>query len=125
MDSAESSTYERIKQAIERKEQVVAEYDGAPREFSPHVLGRKDGRSHVLVYQFGGHSSAGRPVRGEWRCLDVAKLRNVTTRPGPWHTAANIFNPQSCLDEIEVVVQPFPPLSRVPVDRDDQAAVEP
>src|SRR4051812_35065663 len=101
MEKQQPAQYHHIKHAIEHKQQVTARYNGAWRAFCPHVLGRKDGNYHVLAYQFTGESSAGRPVHGEWRCLDVAKLSDLETRPGPWYTAANIFNPQSCLDEIE------------------------
>jgi hypothetical protein len=90
------------------KEQVVATYNGVVREFCPHVLGRKGNRQHVLVYQFGVHGSANRPVGAGWRCFDVERLHDLTTRPGPWHSAANVYNPQSCLDTIDVVVQTFP-----------------
>jgi hypothetical protein len=47
------------------------------------------------------------------RCVlcDLARLRleKITLRPGTWHSAANVFNPQSCLDDADVAVEPFPP----------------
>jgi hypothetical protein len=51
------------------------------------------------------------PRAGEWRCFAVDRLGDVSSRPGPWHTAANVFNPQSCLDVIDLVVQPLPAAS--------------
>ncbi len=101
--------YALLEQAIERRAQVIATYDGAAREFCPHALGTKNGTHHVLAYQFGGGSAHGLPPNGEWRCFAMDRLTNLTMRPGPWHTAPNIFNPQSCLDTIDVVVQPAPP----------------
>jgi hypothetical protein len=104
-----TDTYELLKRAILNKQQVVATYDGAVREFCPHVLGLKQGKRHVLAYQFAGASGSGLPASGEWRCFDVDRLGDAATQPGPWHSAANVFSPQSCLDIIDVVVRPFPP----------------
>lgn len=102
-------TYALLEQAILQKEQVRATYEGEVREFCPHALGTKERRRHVLGYQFSGASRSGLPPRGEWRCFAVDKLVNVSTQPGPWHSSANAFNPQSCLDVVDVVVQPLPP----------------
>ncbi len=63
----------------------------------------------MLVYQFGGGSRTGLRPGGEWRCLDVDELRDIRLECGAWHTAPNVFNPQSCLDEVEVVGDPLPP----------------
>ena len=102
-------TYGLLARAIAQREQVIAVYDGKPREFCPHALGSKQDRQHVLAYQFGGGSTTSLPVAGEWRCFAVDGLSDVQTRAGPWHTATNLFNPQSCLDVIDVAVEPFPP----------------
>src|SRR5262245_60449920 len=101
--------YALLERAILNREQVVAMYEGEAREFCPHALGKKADVRHVLAYQFGGSSRTGLPPQGDWRCFTVELLENAATRPGPWHTAPNVFNPQSCLDEIDVVVQPSPP----------------
>ena len=102
-------TYALIERAIAEREQVVASYDGAMREFCPHALGLKGEVRHVLGYQFAGSSKRGLPRGGDWRCFALDRLANVTSRPGPWHTDINLFNPQTCLDQIEIVVQPLPP----------------
>ncbi len=101
--------YALLEHAILHREQVVATYEGEIREFCPHALGTKGQKRHVLGYQFGGASRSGLPAGGEWRCFEVDNLDGVATRPGPWHTAPNVFNPQSCLDVIDVVVQASPP----------------
>lgn len=108
---ATTETYDLLRQAILKREQVVATYEGEVRFFCPHALGAKGRRRHVLGYQFGGGSRSALPARGEWRCFDVAGLTDVATRPGPWYTAPNVFNPQSCLDTIDLTVQPAPPLN--------------
>ena len=101
--------YELIVEAIRTRQQVTARYLGAERVFSPHALGTKHGKPHVLAYQFAGESRSGLPAGGEWRCLNLEDLEEIALHPGPWHSAANVFNPQSCLDDVAVAVEPFPP----------------
>ena len=101
--------YSILADAITNKQQVVARYHDEERIFSPHALGTKRGVSHVLVYQCGGSSQSGLPSGGEWRCLNVDDLSAIRLEPGAWRTAANVFNPQSCLDEVEVLADPLPP----------------
>ena len=105
-------TWETLAHAIEERRQVLATYNGRPRAFCPHALGMKGDKRHVLVYQFDAARRIGeRPTTG-WRCLEVERLENVSLHVGEWHTAPNVFNPQSCLDEVEVVVSTFPPRSK-------------
>jgi hypothetical protein len=105
-------TYELLAEAIRTKQQVHARYQGTRRVFSPHALGTKRGARHLLAYQFAGESRSGLPPEGEWRCLNVDDLDDITLQPGPWHSAANAFNVQSCLDEVELAAEPFPPYDR-------------
>jgi hypothetical protein len=102
-------TYQLLAEAIAGKQQVVARYHDEERVFSPHALGTKQGTYRVLVYQFAGGSHAGLPEGGEWRCLNVEELSDLRLETGAWHTAPNVFNPQTCLDEIEVLADPLPP----------------
>jgi hypothetical protein len=106
--------YQLLAEAIAAKQQVVARYHGEERVFSPHALGTKRGASHVLVYQFAGGSRSGLPPEGEWRCLNLDELTDLRMEPGAWRTAPNVFNPQSCLDEIEVLAEPLPPRATAP-----------
>jgi hypothetical protein len=105
-----------LEEAIRYREQVVATYNGRRRAFCPHALGYKGNKSHVLVYQFADERdlrqsrTSGGSSEG-WRCMDVDRLTDVTLRSGPWHSAPNIYNPQSCMDDIRVVVQVFPTVS--------------
>jgi hypothetical protein len=107
-------TEELLVDAIHNRWQVHGTYHGRRRTFCPHALGTKDGKRHVLVYQFEGTGLSGAPLNAGWRCLAVAKLADVSVTPGEWHSAANVFNPQSCLDTVDVAVQPFPPRLRLP-----------
>jgi hypothetical protein len=103
--------YTILADAITSKQQVVARYQDEERIFSPHALGTKRGVTHVLVYQYAGGSRTGLPPGGEWRCLNVEELSEIRLEPGAWRTAENVFNPQTCLDEVEVVADPLPPRS--------------
>jgi hypothetical protein len=101
--------YRTLAEAIGTRQQVIARYAGEERVFSPHALGTKRGVAHVLVYQYAGGSRSGLPEGGEWRCLNLDELRDIRLEAGSWHTAPNVFNPQTCLDDVEVVVDPLPP----------------
>lgn len=88
--------------AIREKKQVLASYEGYPREFCPHALGYKDNEERVLVYQFGGSSSNG-PVRGQWKCFVVSKLFNMSLRNGTWHTdPGGHSRRQTCMDTMTI-----------------------
>ena len=96
--------YGLLRLAAARKQPVTAIYDGLPRLLCPHVLGRKSGRLHVFVYQFGGSSKSGLPVTpegvGVWRCLAVEKLSQVELRADAWQTEPRSQR-QTCIDEID------------------------
>ena len=90
--------YSLLYQAIEEKKQVIAMYDGYLREMCPHVLGSKDGVRHVLSFQFAGNSSQGFPAGGQWKCMDVDGLSNLSLREGLWFTGPReTGNPQPCV----------------------------
>src|ERR1700734_1617199 len=81
-------TYDLLRRAAARKQPVAATYDDQPRLLCPHVLGRKAGRRHTLVYQIGGRSRRGMPVvaagGGVWGGLAVEKLSHVELRTHGW-----------------------------------------
>jgi hypothetical protein len=112
--------YTILAEAINGKQQVVARYHDEERIFSPHALGTKQGVAHVLVYQYAGGSRTGLPPGGEWRCLNVEELSEIRLEPGAWRTAENVFNPQTCLDEVDVLADPLPPRATAR-QRDDTA----
>ena len=97
--------YLTIREAILQRRQVIAIYKGYGREMCPHAIGTKEGKAHVLCFQFGGESSKGLPPGGEWRCFEVDELQNVSVREGPWHTAPNYSGwRQTCIDQVDVEV---------------------
>ncbi len=89
--------------AILERKQVVFGYQGCPREVCPIILGHKAGRERLLAYQFAGSGSRG-PVRGEWKCFDLDKIKDAKTRAGRWHSSDEHRAPQSCIDEVFIDV---------------------
>lgn len=103
-----ASVYDIVRDAIIGKKIVTATYRGRERVMCPHVLGRKRGRQQALFYQFAGESSTGLGPDGDpenWRCMFLDELSNVSSAKGEWHTAPNHSRPQTCVDQIEVVVE--------------------
>lgn len=102
-----STVYGLIRQAIIRRQQVLASYHGQPRSLCPHAIGLKHGVAHCLAYQFAGGSRSRVITKGSpdnWRCLVVGELEDVRVREGAWYTAWNFMNPSACIDEIDVSV---------------------
>lgn len=99
-----SDTYSIIRDAIAKKLQVTATYNGFYREFCPHVIGTKNGKQQTLVFQFGGAGSKPLPPSGEWRCMEIGILQNVKAIAGIWHTGPNHSRPQTCVDYIDLEV---------------------
>ncbi|TXK30993.1 hypothetical protein FVQ98_06750 [Ottowia sp. GY511] len=101
------STYEVVRKAISNRQIVVATYKGHLREMCPHVIGKKNGRTQALFYQFGGTSSSGAIIPGSpenWRCIPIDDLINVSVKDGHWRTADNHSRAQTCVDEIDLEV---------------------
>ena len=96
-----ADVYSLIRQAIERKQQVLATYHRYHREMCPHALGvNKRGEPQALFYQFGGESSEPLAPPGSphnWRCLRLNELEDVTTKDGEWHTAPHHTRPNTCI----------------------------
>lgn len=101
---SEPDTYGMLRNAIINKRQVTCSYQGHYREMCPHVLGHKDGDAQVLSYQFGGQSRSGLPAGGEWRCMKVAEIEDVTVQEGDWYTGHTHTQPQTCVDQVDVEV---------------------
>ena len=97
--------YARLRTAGARKQPVAAMYEGHPRLFCPHLLGRStQGRRNAFCCQFGGASVSGiRTVSagvGGWRCIVVDKLSQVELQSGGWYTESR-SSWQTCVEEVE------------------------
>jgi hypothetical protein len=101
---AVNETYKLLRRAAAGRQPVAAMYDGQPRLFCPHVLGRKAGQRHALVYQTGGGSNSRLPSArsggGVWRCLAVEKLSSVELRADGWRSEPRSRR-QTCIDEVD------------------------
>ncbi|HVV89067.1 MAG TPA: hypothetical protein VHB53_01110 [Solirubrobacterales bacterium] len=93
-----------IRRAILERHQVHAVFRGRFRELCPYVLGTKNGRRQALFFQFGGESRRGLPPGGDWRCLPVDELTEVSVHEGPWYGEDGYDPSQSCVDRVEVEV---------------------
>lgn len=102
--TSHSSTFKLLHRAILDRKQVAFTYKGHHREACPYILGHKDGREALLVFQFGGYGSDGLPVRGKWRCFKLSGIGDVTLRDGPWRGDAEHRATQSCVDEVFIDV---------------------
>ena len=87
-------------------------YDGVLRLLCPHVLGYNDpGEHRVFCYQYGGESRRGpqpNSASGIWRCIALAKLKNVEMLDEAWQTIPHAR--QRCVKFIEVAAEGYPDL---------------
>ena len=104
-----SSTYRLIAKAMAERKQLLFLYDGFPRAVCPIVLGHTRGEERALAYQFAGGASKGLPPGGQWKCLQLSKMREVELRSGPWHAGESHKSPQGCVDEVDLDVNPESP----------------
>ncbi|HLG87968.1 MAG TPA: YdeI/OmpD-associated family protein [Alphaproteobacteria bacterium] len=104
-----SPTYKLFARAMAERKQVICSYDGYRRELCPIVLGHSKGREVALTYQFAGGSKSGLPVGGDWKCLELAKASAVALRDGPWHAGSKHQQRQSCVEIVDLDVNPDSP----------------
>jgi hypothetical protein len=97
--------YALIRRALEQRQQVDAVHGGHRRRMCPHVIGSKDGRPRALFFQFAGGSSRGLAPGGDWRCLPIDDLTEVSVHDGPWHSRAH-SEPQRCIDVVDLAIEP-------------------
>jgi len=109
MKPAPSAVYTLFAAAIRGRKQIVCSYDGHFREICPVILGHSHGKEKALTFQFGGGSNSGLPPGGEWRCLFLARVRLATLRDGPWHAGSDHRQPQGCVEEVDLDVNPDSP----------------
>jgi len=90
-------------------QQILCEYDGYPRELCAIILGHSKSQEKALTFQFAGQSKSGLPPRGEWRCLWLSKVSNVRLRNGAWHSGTQHTQPQGCVEDVDLDVNPSSP----------------
>ncbi len=82
---ASTATLAALRQAIQHRQVLAFRAQGQAREFSPHVLGTKDGQWRVLGWQSAGGSGGGLKPGGDWRCFGVADLVGIEVLAGSWN----------------------------------------
>lgn len=97
-----SASYRLIREAILAEQQINCRYNGHHRELCPHILGHTAGAEKLLAFQFGGDSSKPLPRDGQWKCLSVAKMRDVEACDGPWHEGGSHRTEQRCVADIDL-----------------------
>ena len=104
--------YQLIRTAVANKKPIEASYQGRPRLFCPHRLGRnRNGQLRVLCYQYGGESKSGLQPMGSaanWRCVALEKLSRVKLVEDAWRTAPNHSRPASCVAEPDIDAEDQP-----------------
>ncbi len=109
-DTMPSATYTLFEQAMRQRKQVVCLYGGHRRELCPIILGhKKSGEEAALTFQFAGESGSRLPRGGQWRCLLLSQASNVELRDGRWHSGSSHRQPQSCVDIVDLDVNPASP----------------
>jgi hypothetical protein len=104
-----SQAYDLFRQAMALRKQVLCVYDGYARELCPIILGHSGGQEKAITFQFRGQSRSGLPPGGEWRCLWLDKVSGVQLRDGPWHAGDGHQQPQSCVETVDLDVNPANP----------------
>lgn len=96
--------YQQLRTAIANKQPVRVRFKGTDRDVCPHVIGFKNGSEKVLAYQFAGYSSSGLPAGGEWRCMNIGEISDVTVIDRTWHTGTGHSRRQTCVDSVDLEV---------------------
>jgi hypothetical protein len=104
-----SRTYQLFERAMRQRKQIVCSYDSHTREICSIILGHSRGQEKALTYQFAGQSRSGLAPGGAWRCLFLANVSNVRLRDGPWISGDSHDQPQGCVDEVDLDVNPDSP----------------
>ena len=98
--------------AVEGRRPISAVYDGLPRLFCAHRLGRNSkGELRVLCYQYGGESESGLGPPGSpanWRCIALEELSGVRRLRSRWHTAPNHSRPAHCIIDVDIDTDDHP-----------------
>ena len=104
-----SENYALFARAMREKKQILCNYHNTPRALCPIILGRTKGAEVALTYQFAGKSEKGEPVRGGWRCLKLADVSFARLQEGPWHQGARESGRQSCVEIVDLDINPDSP----------------
>jgi hypothetical protein len=127
-EAASSAIYALFARAMAERKQILCHYDGYARALCPIILGHSKGDEVALVYQFAGGSKSGLPRGGQWKCLLLSKVSDASLRGGRWHTGARHDWRQSCVEIVDLDVNPdspYGPRRRLSPSRRTRARIAP
>ena len=104
-----SEPYRLFEEAMAKRKQILCMYDGYRRELCPIILGHSQGEEKALAFQFGGESKSGLSPRGQWKCLLLAGVSEVRLRDGPWYAGSRHSQKQSCVEVVDLDINPRSP----------------
>ena len=104
-----SRTYTLFEEAMIGLKQVVCMYEGHSRELCPVILGHSQGHEKALVFQFAGRGRSRLPPGGQWKCLWLSKVADVQLRDGRWIAGSRHSRKQSCVEAVDLDVNPDSP----------------
>jgi hypothetical protein len=104
-----SAAYKLFERAMRERKLIHCRYGGHDRVLCPIILGHSQGEEKALTYQVGGGSSTGLPPGGEWRCLRLAQVGDPRLHDGPWRTGSSHTQPQGCVEDVDLDVNPASP----------------
>jgi hypothetical protein len=105
-----SRTYELFAEAMRERRPIMCMYGGHPRAICPVILGHSNGHEKALTWQFDGSSSDG-AVRGDWKCLFIARVNAAEIIDGPWQSGDSHMTAQACVKDVDLDVNPVSPYS--------------
>jgi len=104
-----SLTYKFFEQAMSERKQIVCVYDGYRRELCPIILGHTEGEEKALTFQFSGEGKSRLPLGGQWKCFWLSGVSDVELRDGPWHTGPRHSQTQTCVEVVDLDINPNSP----------------
>jgi WYL domain len=107
-DTATTTTWDLLEQALRQRRPVWACYHGQDRLLCPHALGWKNGRAKVLAYQADGTTTAGPLPTGttqRWRSLFIDQIKDLRITDETWETADNYsYSRSNCIDQLALAI---------------------
>lgn len=102
-----SVVYSRVRDALIKRQTIIAIYDNLRRELCPHVIGTTKDMERALFYQAGGSTSKGPIVPGSpdnWRCLDLQRLEIIEVREGDWESIPTYGRTSRCINDVDLAI---------------------
>lgn len=80
---------------IQNAQSVEFDCHGKHRVVTPHIVGYKDGKEHILSYQYDGESSE---HNLGWRCMNIKDINNIKVLDSEALHSQHTHNTATCVD---------------------------